>query len=270
MKNLFKSLVVGALLASGAMAQDTTYSTAVQVEVKSSKVEVHKLPRLVGTNPFAAMKVKAPKYDYVNSWQYFAFPIKVVGRAKGEQVPAYVPELDIVLHVRFARPDGTSVQLKKNMTFVNIPLDAGSKEGVAKEVYIGALIAPEDAFLIAGDLAGSKKGDLDGMIEAIAIEAKAGGESVIKPGTKPNFEVGSRKVTENWWKRSAEANSGGAKLTAVNESPYALQYAGLFPQMRPMVAAAPVAAPAPARSARSSSSDDDDDKASSRSTRSSR
>ncbi len=224
-------------MGASASAQDTTYATGVQVEVeKISKLEVHKMPR-ASASMFADLGVKASKRKFNDRWQYFAFPIKVSGKAKGGKVPAFVPELTVTLHVLFKKQsnDGAQVKLTKKIKYVDIPLDPKPNMGEAKEVYVGAFISPADAFKITGDKK-SDKGDLKGQIEAVAFEIEFEGDNCLKPGSERSYAFAGSRVDGKWW-ANPRLKSNEAELSVISETPYAMDYAGVFPATDPIVGA---------------------------------
>ncbi len=259
MKSLYTSLAIFALASSFASAQDTTYATGVQVEIeKLSKLEVHKLAN-PGGNVFSALEVKPAKRKYIDRWQYFAFPIKVQGKAKGGKIPAYVPELTVTLHVRFKKQsrDGSPVKLSKTIKYVDIPLDAVRGMGESKNIYIGAFISPADAYKIAGgEKSGGLIGDLKGQIEAIAIEATFGGDKCVNPESQSSYSFGGAKADGKWWE-NPRYKTNNATLSAISETPFALSYAGVFPPTAPMIGSA-AAASSDAESGDSTSSASDE------------
>ncbi len=243
MNSLIKSLAIFALLGTSASAQDTTYATSAQVEIeKLSKLEVHKLAN-PGASTFSALGVKAPKRKFNDRWQYFAFPVKVKGKAKGGKIPAFIPELSVTIHVLFKKQgsDTHQVKLSKTIKYVDIPLDPKSDMGESKDFYVGAFISPANAYKIAGSAKGSDKGSLDGEIEAIAYEMTFEGENCIDTDSKRSFTFAGGRAEGKWW-NNPRHKTNDAVLHAINETPYAANYASIFPATDPIYSSAASAA----------------------------
>ncbi len=237
MKSFITSLAVFAFAGAMASAQDTAYATSAQVEIeKLSKLEVYQLTP-PSSNAFSGLGIKPTKRKYIDRWQYFAFPIKVQGKAKGGKIPAYVPELTVTLHVRFKKStrDGSPVLLSKTIKYVDIPLNAQRDMGESKNIYIGAFISPADAFKITGGAkTGSVIGDLEGQIEAIAFEATFNGDNCVNTSSKRSFGFGGYKPEGKWWTNPRYKNNE-AKLSAISETPFAMSYGTIFPPTSPLI-----------------------------------
>lgn len=199
------------------------------------------------------------------AWQYVAVPIEVIGGVKGSKktAPDFVNELTLRVYLLFrGEKKGSYVMLDKEVTYVDIPLSE-SKEASkpAKGVmYGGVFISPRSARrLVEGlkkldnEASGSSKevrlgadeGSLEKYLVGVAIDVTRDGMNVMDANDKtsqPPFhmlrpDVAAEFKGKKWWLSSkGTVIPAGVALSAINETPFALDYAPLFPPVRPLVA----------------------------------
>lgn len=216
MKNTLLSMFAAALF--GTLAASAVDATAVQVSI--SKGATPKIERM-GELPQAGMPAGKPIMSVpAVGWQVVNIPISIKAKSKGDKnAPDFVPSLTVHAYLVVENETlGKPVILDKEITYVDIPVEAKSSGTSTGEAYVGVFISPSNA----RKLNEKGKGDLKGKLKAVALEATFNGNNCMATDTEPYVVLEpslKNKLTGKWWKRKSDG--GGVTLNSVAETPYA-------------------------------------------------
>ncbi len=233
MKNTLLSMF--AAVAVGSFAASALDATAVQVSI--AKGAAPKIERM-GELPQAGIPASKPIMSAPPvGWQVVNIPISLKAKSRGEKAsPDFVPSL--TLHAYLVVENETSGKLTildKEITYVDIPVEAKNSGTSTGEAYVGVFISPRDAV----KLNKKGKGDLKNKLKAVALEATFNGNNCMATDVDPyvvlDFSL-KNKLTGKWWKRKVD--SGNISLHSVAETPYAPFIGTFYPATEPRFGAA--------------------------------
>ncbi len=258
MKHVVLSLLA---VACGAFSASALDATKAQIWI-SDKVQ----PDFAAIGSGIAHEKLGSLPTYVRSWQYLSIPVRVQGAIKGDVAPHYIPELKVRISVAVATADSSGRAtdnvdlLTKEITYVDIPLAKGKKDGpqmVADGmVNVGVFISPSNAFKLS-----PKDGSLAKKVVAVAVEGEFKGSNCNRPKEKANDGVATgvvldaklaKNFPDEWWKKKGGSS---AVVVAMSETPFAADYGRYgFPATKPLYGPASAAASSPAADASGASS----------------
>lgn len=233
MKNTLLS--VFAAVAFGSFSVSALDATAVQVSLpKGASPKVERM----GGLPQAGMPASKPiMAETAVGWQVVNIPISLKAKSKGEKAsPDFVPSLKVHAYLVLENEaSGKLTILDKEITYVDIPLNAKSSGTSTGEAYVGVFISPSNAV----KLNKKGKGDLKNSLKAVAIEATFNGNNCMATDTEPYVVLDPplrNKLTGKWWKRKVDP--GNISLHSVAETPYAPFIGTFYPATEPRFGAA--------------------------------
>lgn len=236
-KKLFTSLLVAALCGLPVVSAQSAESVRVSLKkgLNASDMEIARVTPPGATGSFYNSKdVKLMKNDAAYAWHLVRIPLQVAARG-GSGKPQFVDELDVKVHVVVMGGKGADkpLMLTKDITYVDIPLDPQANDD-GTVVNVGVFLSPTDAMRICGP--DVKNPELAKRLGAVAVTAKFKGSACNNTSANPGLVVSrdlKDKLTGSWWKKE-NADTAGATLKSIAETPFAPYYSPVFPATRPM------------------------------------